>query len=147
MLRVTGRDFSAPKHLVAYVFPSPLQMNWSLVTNSEWTTSRGDVCHFWAAGQLKAVWLFCLLSHSRIESYRTEAAWIPESPPRGKLLWGQYLLKVWFTDQHHQHHLKAYEKSRAEPDPRHAASESPRVGPGTLCWNRPSRWLWCTLSF
>ena len=42
--------------------------------------------------QLKTVWLFCLLSHSRIESYRKEAAWIPESPP-SKLLWGQYYSK------------------------------------------------------
>ena len=42
--------------------------------------------------QLKTVWLFCLLSHSRIESYRKEAAWIPASPP-SKLLWGQYYSK------------------------------------------------------
>ena len=44
-------------------------------------------------GQLKAVWLFCLLlPHSRIDSYRMEVAWILESTWRQAAL-GSVLLK------------------------------------------------------
>lgn len=97
-------------------------------------------------GQLKAVWLFCLLSHSRIDSYRMEAAWIPVSPPRGKLLWGQHYSKcgsctstISITGKP----MRKAELSRT-PDTQH---QSLLRGDQDSVLRQALHWLWYTLNF
>ena len=75
-----------------------------------------------------------------------EVAWIPESPPTGKPLWGQYCSNMIQGPAASASPESPWEKqSWARTQTRSIRVSA--VGTRTLCIDRPSRWLWCTLNF